>query len=70
MNDFVQLISSLGFPCAVAVALMWYVKTVIDNNNAQMERLISKYEKAITEVTKALNNNTEAMRNLCNKVKG
>ena len=47
MDDLVQIISTLGFPIATAVALFWYMVTeqkelrsVIDNNSNILLRIL------------------------------
>ena len=54
MNEIVSIISTVGFPIAMCVILMWYVKDLTD-----------KHEIETKEFTKALNDNTAVIRKLC-----
>lgn len=57
MADIVTVITNLGFPIAVCVMLMWYIR-----------ELINKHETETKEFTEALNNNTLALQKLCDKL--
>lgn len=57
MADIVTVITNLGFPIAVCVMLMWYIR-----------ELINKHETETKEFTQALNNNTLALQKLCDKL--
>ena len=54
MNDVVNIISTVGFPIAMCVTLMWYVKD-----------LTAKHQEETKEFTKALNENTTVLEKLC-----
>lgn len=54
MNEIVSIISTVGFPIAMCVILMWYVKDLTD-----------KHQLETKEFTKALNDNTAVIRKLC-----
>lgn len=54
MNEIVNIISTVGFPIAVCIILMWYVKDLTD-----------KRQEETKEFTKALNDNTSILRKLC-----
>ena len=54
MQDFVTIISTVGFPIAMCVILMWYVKDLTD-----------KHQQETKDFTKALNDNTSVIRKLC-----
>lgn len=54
MTEIVNVISTVGFPIAVCVILMWYVKDLTD-----------KHQEETKEFTKALNDNTSILRKLC-----
>ena len=67
MNEIVQIISTLGFPIACAIALGWYVVTTNKENNARIDKLQEEHKEEIQKVTEALNNNTLALQRLCDK---
>ena len=57
MTEIVTLITNLGFPMAVCVMLMWYIK-----------ELTSKHQTETKEFTEALNQNTIVLQKLCDKL--
>lgn len=67
--DIMTAISTLGFPIVACIALGWFCKYMIDNNNKNIEKMFSLYEKsneenreaikALTEVVEKLNDNLE-----------
>lgn len=57
MAYIVTVITNLGFPIAVCIMLMWYIR-----------ELINKHETETKEFTQALNNNTLALQKLCDKL--
>lgn len=66
--DIVQIISTLGFPIASAIALGWYVVTTNKENNARIDKMQQEHKEEIQKVTEALNNNTLALQRLCDKM--
>lgn len=66
--DIVQIISTLGFPIASAVALGWYVVATNRENNARIDKMQAEHKEEIQKVTEALNNNTLALQRLCDKM--
>lgn len=67
--DIMTAISTLGFPIVACIALGWFCKYMIDNNNKNIEKMFTLYEKsneenreaikALTEVVEKLNDNLE-----------
>lgn len=67
--DIVTTISTLGFPIVACIALGWFCKYMIDNNNKNIEKMFTLYEKsneenrkaieALTDVVEKLNDNLE-----------
>ena len=57
METIVTLITQVGFPIAVSVILMWYIKSLIDNHKVETK-----------EFTEALNKNTLVLQSLCDKL--
>ena len=49
-----QIVSTVGFPIAMCVTLLWYIKDITDKHKQETE-----------EFTKALNNNTIVLQKLC-----
>lgn len=67
--DIVTTISTLGFPIVACIALGWFCKYMIDNNNKNIEKMFDMYDKsnmenreaikALTVVVDKLNDNLE-----------
>lgn len=53
MEEFQNVISTLGFPIAAYVALFWY-----------MTKRDSEHKEEVTKLTEAINNNTLALQHL------
>lgn len=67
-NVIVQIISTVGFPIACCVALMYYVKYIIDTNREQLNDIMERHKQEETELTAALNNNTLVMQKLVDRL--
>lgn len=59
MDNVIQVIQTLGFPIAVAIALFWQNNKLQEQHKAESEKM-----------TAALNNNTLALTELKNKIGG
>ena len=59
MDSWVQVIQTLGFPIAVAVAMFW--------QNTKMQE---QHKEEMCKITEALNNNTIALTELKDKIGG
>lgn len=57
MNDIVSIISTVGFPIALTLILLWYI---YDSN--------SKHKEEIDKMSEALNNNTLALTKLLDRM--
>ena len=68
MNEWAQLISSLGFPIVSAVAMFVGCKYLLDNQSKQVDRMFEMYDKANTDNREAIKANTEAINRLCDKL--
>lgn len=66
--DWIQLISSLGFPIVACIAMAWYTKYQTDNYRTEVKDMQKEHKEEITKVTEALNNNTLALQKLCDKL--
>lgn len=53
VGSITQIVSTVGFPIAMCVALLWYIKDVTDKHKQETEKF-----------TEALNNNTLALQKL------
>lgn len=59
MESIIQIIQTLGFPIAVAVAMFW-----------QNNKLQEQHKEEMAKITEALNNNTIALIELKDKLGG
>lgn len=64
MNDWVQIISSLGFPIAMCGVCCWYVKYITDKNSQENKEEREAHTKEQNEFRTALENNTAVMNQL------
>lgn len=64
MQDFVTVISTVGFPIAACAALGYFVKYVIDQDRQQIKELQNQHREEMVQITQALSNNTLAIQRL------
>lgn len=64
-----QAISTVGFPIACCVAMMYYVKYSTDKNREDLIKLTDNHKTEIMQITEAINNNTLALQKLCDNLK-
>lgn len=57
IGDIVQIISTVGFPIAMCLALLWYIKDITEKHKEETEKF-----------TDALNNNTLVLQKLCDSL--
>lgn len=72
MDNYVQLIGTLGFPIIACIAMAIYVKEQTKNNREDVKELNAKHSEEMLEfkeeIKTALNNNTIALTKLCEKL--
>ncbi len=66
--DWVQLISSVGFPIVACLGMGWYVKYQTDNYREEVRDMQKEHKEEISRITEALNNNTQALEKLADKL--
>lgn len=59
LTQIVTLITNVGFPIAVCLMLMWYIRELTSSHKDETEKF-----------TNALNNNTLAIQQLVDKMSG
>lgn len=52
-----NLISTIGFPIAISLVLMWYIMKLTENHNTEIKAL-----------TSAINSNTVILNRVCEKM--
>ena len=57
IGSITQIISTVGFPIAMCVSLLWYIKDMGDKHKQETEKF-----------TEALNNNTLVLQKLCDTI--
>lgn len=68
MNEWAQLISSLGFPIIAAVAMFIGCRYLLDNQSKQVDKMFDMYDKSNTENREAIKACTEALNRLSEKL--
>ena len=79
LENIIQIVQSLGFPVAVAVACAFYVKYRDDRADSKIEKIQDTFVSALSaerqehkeeigKMTEAINNNTAIMQKLYDKL--
>lgn len=72
MDNYVQLISTLGFPIVACISMALYVKEQTKSNREDVKELNAQHSKEMNafkdEIKEALNNNTIALTKLCERL--
>ena len=72
MDNYVQIISTLGFPIFACIAMAVYVKEQTKSNREDVKELNAQHSKEMNafkdEIKEALNNNTIALTKLCERL--
>lgn len=66
--DWIQLISSVGFPIVACLGMGWYVKYQTDSYKEEVKEMRKEHKEEIGKMSEALNNNTEALIRLTDKL--
>ena len=66
----VQLISTVGFPITMCVAMGWFVVDQTNKHREEVSKLNEQHEKEMNTVVEAINNNTVALKELSVKLGG
>lgn len=74
MEQWISLISSVGFPIVACIVMAFYVKEQNKTNREDVKELNAIHTKEMDafkdEIKQALNNNTIALTKLCEKLDG
>ena len=57
VNALTQIITTVGFPIAMCIALLWYIKNITEERRKETQQF-----------TEALNKNTVVLQKLCDKM--
>ena len=66
----IQLISTVGFPITMCVAMGWFVVDQTNKHREEVSKLNEQHEKEMNTVVEAINNNTVALKELSIKLGG
>ena len=61
MDEWLQAITTVGFPIVMCGVMGWYVKYQTDRNREDVKALNEQHAKEMLGVTEAINNNTQAL---------
>ena len=67
-QDIVTTISTLGFPIVACIALGWFCKYMIDNQQKNTDKMFDMYDKANAENREALKALNDSVSRLCDKL--
>ena len=62
------IISSLGFPIVCCIGLGWWIKTITENFNCQLEAQRNEHKEEIKALKDSLDNNTIALTRLLERM--
>lgn len=68
MNEWLQAITTVGFPIVMCGAMAYYVKYVADKHRDEVSKLNDQHKEEMLNIVKALDNNTLALSKLCEKL--
>ena len=68
MNEWVQIISSLGFPIVACVACGFFIKFMFETFLKQIEGIRDEHKEEVEKMTSAINNNTIVIQKLVDKI--
>lgn len=65
--DWVQLISTVGFPIVACLGMGYFVKYQMDANNAEVSEMRKEHKEEVAKMTEAIQNNTLVVQKLIDK---
>lgn len=68
INAISNIISSIGFPIAMCIILLVYIKYVFDKHRLERKELTERYALLIEDLTEVVNNNTNMISRLNDKL--
>ncbi len=64
MNEWVQVISSLGFPIVACIACGFFIKYMFETFLKQIQSIRDEHKSEVDKMTRAINNNTAVIQKL------
>lgn len=68
MENFVQIVSSVGFPIAMCFVMGYYQKYTHDDHREDIKRLQESHAEEVNALTEAINNNTLVIQQVLYKI--
>lgn len=68
MNEWLQAITTVGFPVVMCGAMAYYVKYMTDKHRDEVSKLNEQHKEEMLNIVNALDNNTLALSKLCEKL--
>ena len=68
MEQWVDIISSFGFPIACCVILMWYVYHLQKTHDEEIKHIMKEHKDETSKITEAINSNTLILTKLLDKL--
>lgn len=68
MDVWVELVSNLGFPIAVAAAMGFFIKYIYDVSREDRMELLQTYHNDVDRLRTSLERNTEILTKLMEKI--
>lgn len=68
MNEWLQAITTVGFPIVMCGAMAFYVKYMTDMHREEVAKLNEQHKEEMLDIVKAVDNNTLALSKLCEKL--
>lgn len=66
--DWIQIISTLGFPIACCIGLGWYVKALTDNYRKDIKEMRSENREDLEKTREVLQTNTLVLQKVVDKL--
>lgn len=68
MDDWVQIISSLGFPIMAAIACGWFIKYQMDQYKQDLKDIRTEHKEEIKDLQEVITQNTLVLQKLCDRL--
>ena len=68
MNEWLQAITTVGFPIVMCGAMAYYVKYMTDKYREEVAKLNEQHKEEMLDIVKAVDNNTLALTKLCERL--
>lgn len=63
-TEITQLITSVGFPIVMCIAMGWFIKDTTKKHREQITDINKMHKEEVKQISEAINNNTLALQHL------